>query len=271
MPWGPDSERVVTPSAATPKPLRAGDGRFRLRDAVIIIAGMLIGQFLGPVFYVSRLASELGIEDDDRLFSVAYAEPYLNHLVLVTILYAYLLMLPWILILLYVRRITLREIGLVRTERRWFGFALLFFLALYGISAGLMHFLDAEKIEAIYRTMGGLVSSEPAWAVLSVLLVVVIGPVLQEIAFRSALFHGLSRHMPRLAAAALSVAVFVVIQLQYTLADGVVASVTSAQVAMLGAALMFLYMKSGSLWPGIALHALNNGVSLIFFFVLLQH
>ena len=90
-------------------------------------------------------------------------------------------------------------------------------------------------------------------------------------AFRGALYQGLSRHMPRLVAATLSVIAFAAIHLQYALAGGLVAIVTTLQVTLLGAVLMFLYMKSRSLWPGIALHALNNGIALIFLFIALKH
>ncbi|NIJ40447.1 membrane protease YdiL (CAAX protease family) [Parvibaculum indicum] len=278
MVWGPDSTRAAVPPAeaalppdadGAPEGAEEGVHGFRLRDAFIIIAATLVGQFLGVIGYGAVLYLTGDGTVQDLLWKIQH-DPFRNHMVVVSGFCGYLAMLLWIVHLLRGRRITPSGIGLVRAGGGWFALVLLLFFALKGLSVWLMTFLDEATIEASYRTMDGLVGKETLWAAGSALLVVAIAPFLEEVAFRGALYQGLSRHMPRLVAAGIATLGFAAIHLQYALAGGVVAVVTTAQVLLLGAALMFLYMKSRSLWPGIALHALNNGVSLIFLFAVAQ-
>ena len=269
MVWGPNGKRTDSRPAGTAQREFAVLSGFRLRDALIIVLGNIVGQLAGALGYGVWLAVAMGTAEGLAL--KIQLDPWRNHLVLVSGLSGYLFMLPWILHLLSKRRITLSGIGFRWPGMRWFVYALLAFIALKAFSVWLMSLLDEATIEKSYRTMEGVVGTGPLWVFMSAVIVVVAAPLLEETAFRGALYQGLSRHMPRLAAALLATIAFTAIHLQYALAGGVVAIVTTAQVAMLGAMLMFLYMKSRSLWPGIALHALNNGVSLIFLFALLQH
>jgi membrane protease YdiL (CAAX protease family) len=89
-----------------------------------------------------------------------------------------------------------------------------------------------------------------------VLLIVVAAPVSEEVCFRGMLFGGLRERLPRIAAALISAIVF----------GGLHALTGVSAVPPLiafGFVLALLYEKTGSIVPGILLHALNNSVALL--------
>jgi membrane protease YdiL (CAAX protease family) len=88
------------------------------------------------------------------------------------------------------------------------------------------------------------------------LLVIGIAPITEEIFFRGFMFAGLRRRLPFVAAAAFSAGVWGLFH--YTGPDtwGVV-----LQLAAFGVILSWLYERTGSLWPPIAVHALNNALA----------
>lgn len=89
-----------------------------------------------------------------------------------------------------------------------------------------------------------------------VLLIVVAAPISEEVCFRGMLFGGLRERLPRLAAALISALIF----------GGLHATTGLSAVPVLvafGLILALLYEKTGSIWPGILLHMLNNSVALL--------
>jgi uncharacterized protein len=89
-----------------------------------------------------------------------------------------------------------------------------------------------------------------------ILLIVIAAPVSEEVCFRGFLFGGLRERLPRLGAALISGLVF----------GGLHATTGVSAVPPLivfGVILALLYEKTGSIWPGILLHMLNNSVALI--------
>lgn len=259
---------MAMPPAETAHETAVEPGGFRLRDATLIIAANVLGQVVGLGLYVAVLAIQAGTFDDGIMWRLQ-TDPHRNHLIVVSGGCGYLLMLPWILHLWRTGRISFRRTGFVWPKPGWFGIALGLFVVLKLLTVWAMSHLDKEVVEAGYRTMEGIAGAGPLWAAMSALLVVVAAPFTEELAFRAALYQGLRRHMPGIAAAGLAVACFAAIHVQYAFAGGLVAVVTTAQVALLGAMLMFLYLKSGSLWPGIALHAVNNALTLAVLFAAL--
>jgi membrane protease YdiL (CAAX protease family) len=89
-----------------------------------------------------------------------------------------------------------------------------------------------------------------------VLLIVIAAPISEEVCFRGFLFGGLRERLPRLAAALISALIF----------GGLHATTGVSAVPPLiffGFVLALLYEKTGSIWPGILLHMLNNSVALL--------
>lgn len=89
-----------------------------------------------------------------------------------------------------------------------------------------------------------------------VLLIVVAAPISEEVCFRGMLFGGLRERLPRLGAALLSGLIF-----------GALHALTGVSAVppliAFGFILALLYERTGSILPGILLHALNNSVALL--------
>jgi membrane protease YdiL (CAAX protease family) len=90
----------------------------------------------------------------------------------------------------------------------------------------------------------------------SALLIVVAAPLSEEIFFRGFVFGGLRRAMPFVAAAAISALVWGIFHFTGPGSWGVV-----LQLSVFGVALAWLYERTGSIWPAIAVHAINNALA----------
>lgn len=89
-----------------------------------------------------------------------------------------------------------------------------------------------------------------------ILLIVIAAPISEEVCFRGFLFGGLRERLPRLGAALISGLIF----------GGLHATTGVSAIPPLivfGLILALLYEKTGSIWPGILLHMLNNSVALL--------
>jgi uncharacterized protein len=93
--------------------------------------------------------------------------------------------------------------------------------------------------------------------VVSGLIVVVLAPFAEEILFRGFMYRALRNRLPVIAAAAVIGAVFGSIHF-----SGADTLDLLPILAVLGAAFCLLREWSGSLYPPIALHAVNNGIAL---------
>jgi len=93
----------------------------------------------------------------------------------------------------------------------------------------------------------------PLWT--QILLIVVIAPISEEVCFRGFLFGGLRRRWSFPVAAIAAGLVFGL--LHYSTGWS-----TVPQLAVLGAVFALVYEKTGSLWPPIIFHALNNAIVL---------
>lgn len=89
-----------------------------------------------------------------------------------------------------------------------------------------------------------------------ILLIVVAAPLAEEVCFRGYLFGGLREKLPAWGAALIAGVIF----------GGLHALTGISAVPPLmafGVILCLLYEKTGSIWPGIILHVLNNSVALL--------
>lgn len=91
---------------------------------------------------------------------------------------------------------------------------------------------------------------------IQVVLIVFVAPVSEEVCFRGMLFGGLRERLPRIAAAVISGLIFGGLH--------AVTGITAVPpLIVFGFVLALLYEKTGSIIPGILLHALNNSVALL--------
>ncbi len=93
-------------------------------------------------------------------------------------------------------------------------------------------------------------------AIASGLLIVVAAPVSEEIFFRGFIFGGFRRRLPFPAAAVISALIFGLFHYTGPGSLGVV-----PQLAFLGLALCWLYEETGSIYPTMGVHAVNNALA----------
>jgi len=87
-------------------------------------------------------------------------------------------------------------------------------------------------------------------------LVIGIAPLTEEVFFRGFMFAGLRRSLPFAAAAAISAGLWGLFHYTGPGTWGVV-----LQLAAFGVILSWLYQRTGSIWPPVAVHALNNALA----------
>jgi uncharacterized protein len=151
-------------------------------------------------------------------------------------------------------RRALRDLGLRRFARSALGITALTYVGYIAFAAIYSVIVQPEQ-EDITRDLG--FDEGGVGAVAAGVLIVAVAPFSEEIFFRGFMFGGLRRRLPLWAAAAIAGLVFGL--LHYTGPDsiGVV-----PQLAVLGILLAVLYEATGSLWPPIILHVVNNAIAL---------
>jgi CAAX protease family protein len=95
-------------------------------------------------------------------------------------------------------------------------------------------------------------------AVAAGLLIIVAAPISEEIFFRGFIFGGLRKRLPFVGAALIAAAIFGLFH--YTGAGSIA---VVPQLAFLGFALCWVYEETGSIYPTMAIHALNNAVAFV--------
>ena len=96
----------------------------------------------------------------------------------------------------------------------------------------------------------------PLGSTAAALLIIVAAPLSEEMFFRGFMFAGLRRSVPFVVAALISSVRLGPLPLHGPGSWGVV-----LQLSVFGLALAWLYERTGSIWPTIAVHALNNAIA----------
>lgn len=147
----------------------------------------------------------------------------------------------------------LTRLGAHRFGPRAIGQVLLaYFVYLAGLAIYSSLLVTPEQ-QDIARDLG--LDSGTLAAAFSVLLIGGLAPVAEELFFRGMLFGGLRARVPFLPAALISAAVFGSLHLT-TGASAV------PPLILFGFLLAWVYERSGSIWPAVILHAINNGLAL---------
>jgi membrane protease YdiL (CAAX protease family) len=128
-------------------------------------------------------------------------------------------------------------------------------LVAYYIAAGLFASLVLKPDQEDIGGDLGVGNPSIAIAVTAVLLIVLLAPVAEELFFRGFLFAGLRSRWSLWPAALTSGLIFGLVHAP----TGVT---TVVPLAALGLALCWLYDRTGSLWPCVIAHMINNGLAL---------
>ena len=114
--------------------------------------------------------------------------------------------------------------------------------------------LVAPEQEDVTRELG--VDEGTFGAIAAGLLIITVAPLTEEVFFRGFLFAGLRRATPWLVAAVISAGIWALFHYTGPGSWGVV-----LQLAIFGVWLSWLYQRTGSIWPPIAVHTFNNAVA----------
>lgn len=144
-------------------------------------------------------------------------------------------------------------LGLRRPTASWLGPSAVAYFGYIGCALVIAVLLAPEQ-EDVTRELG--VDEGTLGAVAAGLLVIVVAPLTEEIFFRGFFFAGLRPVMPWLVAAAISAGIWGLFHYTGPGSWGVV-----LQLAIFGLWLSWLYERTGSIWPPIGIHALNNGLA----------
>lgn len=146
-------------------------------------------------------------------------------------------------------------LGLRRAKPRQFGLALLVLLGYYLLAVLFSTLVLTPEQEDIAKQLG-LRDGNPAIVVLAIVMIAVVAPVAEEIFFRGMLFAGLRTRFSLWPAAIVSGLAFGI--------PHVTSGPTAAiPLSVFGIALAWIYNRTGSIWPCILIHALNNGIALL--------
>lgn len=151
-------------------------------------------------------------------------------------------------------------LGLKRASDTWylvaFGLYMIQIIAVIGIFALvniLLPSINTDEQQTVFEF------GRSGWGYwLAAVSVVVVAPVIEEILFRGVIFAGLARRWPVWIAAAISSIVFALLHGQVNV---------GIYTFILGCLLSWLYVRSGSIYPGMLVHFLNN---LVAFWLLTQ-
>ena len=128
-------------------------------------------------------------------------------------------------------------------------------LFVYYLFAGLFSELVLQPEQEDISSDLGVGDENLLVAITAVVLIVGLAPIAEELFFRGFVFSGLRSRMTMLPAAIISGLVF-------GLVHAPTGITTVVPLAALGAVLAWLYDKTGSLWPPVIAHVLNNALAL---------
>jgi CAAX protease family protein len=149
---------------------------------------------------------------------------------------------------------TLGLLGMRRFELTAIGIMVATLVAYY-IAAGLFASLVLKPEQEDVGGELGIGNPSLLIAITAVLAIVVVAPVTEELFFRGFLFAGLRSRRSLWPAALLSGLIF-------GLVHATTGITTVVPLAALGVALCWLYDRTGSLWPCVMAHMINNGLAL---------
>ena len=150
----------------------------------------------------------------------------------------------------------LLKMGCLSDKRLWNPTSLPFLLTTF--VAGLSAIVVCDAISALADFLPNLLedtfsSMEASWW--GIIAIVVVGPVLEEMLFRGAITSELLKHYSPKLAIMLSALMFGVFHINP-------AQILTA--TLMGLLLAWLFYRTRSLIPGILIHILNNGLSVLF-------
>jgi membrane protease YdiL (CAAX protease family) len=145
------------------------------------------------------------------------------------------------------------DLGLRRPLRSPYASMAIAYFGYIAVAVLIAALLQPEQ-EDVTRDLG--FGEGPLGSTAAALLIIVAAPLSEEMFFRGFMFRGLRRSVPFVVAAVISSVVWGLFHYTGAGSWGVV-----LQLSIFGLALAWLYERTGSIWPTIAVHALNNAIA----------
>jgi len=222
-----------------------------------LLAGLLLGIFAGFVGW-----------ETDQLADKLEQLPVLQFLF---ILGAEALTVAFLYIFMKRRQTPWRAIGLIKPRWRDAGYALMGFGAYFVLYAFIVYNLFTQLFPQVDTEQAQELGFDAATTVGPELLFVFVGlvilpPLVEEILVRGFLFTGLKQRFNFLPAAVITSIIFAAAHLQWG-SDAPLLWTAAADTFTLSMVLVYLRHKTGSLWPGIGVHFIKNGIAFVALFV----
>jgi membrane protease YdiL (CAAX protease family) len=144
-------------------------------------------------------------------------------------------------------------LGWRRPQRPAFGAAILAYVIYVGCAVVLSALINPQQ-EDVTRELG--FNEGTFGAIAAGLLIIVAAPLSEEIFFRGLLFAGIRNKAPFIVAAVVSASIWGLFHYTGPGSWGV-----CLQLAIFGVILAWLYERTGSIWPTLALHMFNNALA----------
>ena len=235
--------------------------------AVLVTVGiyLLVQVIVGLVIYLILLAmGKSAAEITDALSDPSTRVQF----VLVLLVESLTLGAIWL--FLRARRTKLSAIGLVPPRARDGVYMVLGYLAYFAmlmvITVVAKKFapslnLEQEQDVGFSKSAAGL----DLWMIFASL--VILPPLAEEIVMRGFLYSGLRTKLPKIVAAVMVSVLFAAAHLQGGKAGDGLLWVAALDTFTLSMILVYLRERSGSLWPGIGVHMLKNGIAFAALFI----
>jgi len=238
----------------------------------IILPIVLLSTFL--IFIIAQYGAIilLSIYSALRQWNTVQANNWLNHSITAQFLYILIAESATVgLVYLSLRfiRHSLRDIGLTKPHFKYAAYALIAYPVYLGLFVALLFVLQHLTPINVNQTQNiGFNSVHGTYQlILTFISLVILPPIAEEVLFRGYLFEGLKKTMPIVVAALLTSVLFASAHLPEGGSAGPL-WIGAVDTFILSLVLTFLKQKTKSLWSGIILHALKNGIAFVSLFIL---
>lgn len=265
----PTKPSSSTPSTPTePKSPQHEQGKFGPASALAVTFLAYLGSQVAAVLILFGVYSLVTRQNSDQVIN-RFSETTVGQFMFLLLAQATTLAI----IFWFVRRrkVTLHEIGLGRLPKLGdlgYGtiFALGYFITAVIVLALVENFIPSINVKQ-EQQIGFESAAGPGALALVFLALAVVVPITEEIMIRGFLYSGLRRKLTRVASALIASFLFGIAHLQFG-SGAPLLYVVGIDTFILSLFLIALREKTGSLWAGIAVHALKNGIAFMALFVL---
>ncbi len=167
------------------------------------------------------------------------------------------------------RRVSFRTLGLDRPRLRYLGITLLAYVPYFVLNAvGTLGAMALFRINDDQPQQTGFETARTTTElVLTFISLVILPPLVEEIVMRGFLFGSLKNNLSVVWAALVTSLIFASAHLQFG-SGAPLLWVAAIDTFTLSLVLCYLRQKTGSLWPGIGLHALKNLLAFTVLFII---